>query len=98
MKSALKRDKFKMPGISFKLKAEGKTLQADVRSGSAVFEGKFEGTINGKPIEFKSDAGGAIIVNKGTLSDNELWAIEYGFNQIKSTTRVIERGLPKLPN
>jgi hypothetical protein len=60
MKSALKRDKFKMPGISFKLKAEGKTLQADVRSSGAVFEGKFEGTINGKPIEFKSDAGDCI--------------------------------------
>jgi len=84
MKSALKRDKFEAPGISFKLKGEGKILQADVKSGAATFEGNLEGTINGNPFEFKSDSGGEIVVNNGMLTDIEIKMIESGFNIIKN--------------
>ena len=78
MKSALKRDKFEMPGMSFTLKGEENTLQVNVKSGGAVFEGKLEGTIKGKPFEFKSDAEGGVVVNNGELSDNEITAFISG--------------------
>jgi len=74
VKSTLKRDKFEMPGMSFTLKGEENTLQVNVKSGGAVFEGKLEGTIKGKPFEFKSNAEGGIVVNNGELSDNEIAA------------------------
>ena len=83
MKSALKRDKFEMPGMSFSLKGEENTLRVNVKSGGAVFEGKLEVTKNGKPFEFKSDAEGGIVVNNGELSDNEISAFIGGFNMLK---------------
>jgi len=83
MKSALRRDKFEAAGISFKLKADGKTLQADIKSGNTVFEGRFEGTINEKPLEFKFDADGDIVVNNGELSDKEIVQMEECFTGIK---------------
>jgi len=84
MKSACTREKFDTSGMSFKLKGEGNALHADIKSGAAVFEGKIGGTINEKPFDFKSDAGGAVIVNDGALSDIELKAIEFGFGRIKN--------------
>jgi len=83
LKSAVNRNKFEAPGISSRLKADGKSLQADIKSGAVVFEGKIEGTINGKPLEFKSDDGGAIIVNNGELSDNEIRRIVSGLTVIQ---------------
>ena len=84
MKSVLKRDKAELSWTSFILKGEGKTLQVDIKSGDAVFEGKMEGTINGNPFEFKSGAGGSIVVNNGELSDSEIKGIESGFNIMKN--------------
>jgi len=84
--SALNRGKFEMPEMNFKLKAEGKALLATVESrrAGAVFEGKFEWTINGKSLEFKQDAAGSIIVNNGKLTDNEIWVLDLWINHAKS--------------
>ena len=84
--SALSRGKYEMPEMSLKIKAEGKTLVAIVesQSGGASFEGKFEGTINGEPLEFKQDTGGATVINDGKLSDNEIKTIVRGYGMMKS--------------
>jgi len=84
--SALSRGKYEMPEMSLKLKAEGKTLVAIVESqrGGASFEGKFEGTINGEPLEFKQDTGGSTVINDDKLSDNGIKAIERWYYLLKS--------------
>jgi hypothetical protein len=87
IKSALKRDKFETPGISFKPGTDGKTLQVDIKSGGAVVVLKLEGTIGGNPFEFKSDADGAVVVNSGELSNIEIGLMEFGFNSIKFVLR-----------
>ena len=85
--SGFNRGKFEMPEMSFELKAEegGDALLAVVksRSGGSVFEGKLEGGVSGKRFEFKQDAAGTIIVNNGTLSEDEVWVIEWATNLTK---------------
>ena len=89
--SVFNRGKFEMPEMSFELKVinEGDAFLATVkpRSGGAIFEGKLEGGVSFKRFEFKQDAAGTVIVNNGTLSEDEVLVLEFATNMTKSTLR-----------
>ena len=100
MKSTLSRGKFeKTPGISFKV--EGAALQWNVesqREKGLVFQANFYAMIDRKadqkpniPIEFKSDSAGNIVMNDGTLSENQTNAIiggvGMGLSRLSSNSR-----------
>lgn len=100
MKSALNGDKSEVPGISFTIKYEGKSLRVEIKSGTGDFEGKLEGAINGKPLDFQSDVGGGIILNNGELSDPQNSRIISGLESIKycfgmKTNLIISGGDPR---
>jgi hypothetical protein len=95
MKSAVSRSKFEeTPEVSFKIKADGTSLLVDVepqRKNGVVFQGKFVGFFDerdmgkpNKPIEFRSDPNGNIIMNNGTLSANEINAVKIGIEMMNN--------------
>jgi len=89
--SALNRGNYEMPEMNFKLKAEGNALLVTVESrrGGAVFEGKYEWSINGKPLEFKQNTAESIIANNGKLSENEVLAFERWIRRTKSSLGLV---------
>ena len=78
--SAFYSRKLEMPEMNFELKAinEGDALLATVKPlrGGAVFEGKFSGGVSYERFKFKQDAAGTIIVNNGTMPEDDIRAIE----------------------
>jgi len=82
-----KNCKAETPELDFMLKTGERTILIDISSRhgkGAVLRGTFsEWMINGKPIEFKSDDNGSVVVNNGALSVNEIASIEQGFKILK---------------